>query len=113
MDGDGAVMRCPPMPEFWRVKYHFTTSFQELRLIQRSFSDMGFGVLACEDDICYIKVHHYQLKYMTLWSLTNGELIHKHKLKVERYIHNTRGERKAWYLTLKQRSQLELTKNKS
>ena len=104
VDGDG-VMRCPPIPEFWRVKYHFTASYTDLRKIQNSFFELGFGVLAYEDDICYIKVYHYQPKYMSLWILQNDELIRKHRLKVERYIHNTRGQRKKWDMILQKNLQ--------
>lgn len=100
MDGD-ELLTCPPIPEFWLVKYRFSSSYSDLRTIQQSFFDLGFGVLAYTDEIGYIKVYHYKPKYMSVWLLQNDSLIKKHRLTVERYLHNTKSKRKkTWDLIL-------------
>lgn len=103
MDGDG-VNRCPPIPAFWLVKYHFTASFQDLRKIQQSFADLGFGVLAYTDEICYFKIYHYRPKYMSLWIMQNADLISKYRLKVETYTHNSKRKSKTSWDKLLQKS---------
>lgn len=103
MDGDG-VNRCPPIPVFWLVNYKFTTDYQGLRKIQRSFTDLGFGVLAYTEEISYFKLYHYKPKYMSLWIMQNDELIRKYRLKVESYTHNTKRKGKKSWDTILQKS---------
>lgn len=91
VDGDG-LMGCPPVPDFWLVKYHFTSTFSDVHKIKNSFTRLGFRVFEYENDPyrVHIKISHTKPTYLTLWFLENDELIKQRRLKVTYYVHNTR-----------------------
>lgn len=82
----------PPVPHFWLVRYHFTTTYLELNIIRNSFSKLGFGVVNYTADVngLHIKVWHTKPAKMSFWFLMNSDLIKKNKLVISDYTHNTR-----------------------
>jgi hypothetical protein len=84
------IKRPPPVPHFWIVKgnsYRFSRNRQR---IKDSFADRGFQFYRSTEE-GHLIVYHYTNRQITLWFLTNGDLIKEAQANVYEYAHNSRG----------------------
>lgn len=84
----GDELKLSPVPQFWLVKYKHTASFTDLHTLSQSFVKMGFRVYYRSEDFLTIKISHTSPKYLSLWIMTNGDILHKLRLKITEYTHN-------------------------